>query len=125
MNKQDLIVIKNRTLILKNGEASDEVVLTDPIGGDMYFRFKIVYIPEDTEGKIRYIPSDDFHATIEIDTCPAAVTENISPARIGTYENKYPLYFDVVVEQQTPQTERHNVIVTFLRGKEETDGVAQ
>lgn len=123
MNEQDLIVIKSRTLVLKNRELSDEVVLTDPVGGDMYFQFELFYVPEDYDGKIRYLPSDDFHAKVEIDTFPTAVTEIASPARIGSYEDKYPLYFKVVVEEQTQQTERHNVIVTFLRGKEAIYGI--
>lgn len=123
MNKQDLIVLKSRTLVLKNREISDEVVLTDPKGGDAFFRFEIIYISDEAEGKVRFLPSDDRHAKIEIDTTPLAVAAGTHfPIRIGTYEDKYPLFFEIVVQEQTPQTETHNVIVTFLRGKESSDG---
>lgn len=122
MDEKDLVVIKSRTLTLKERVSSDEVVLTDPVEGDMYFTFELFYIPDDYKGKIRYLPSDDFHAKFEIDTYPTAVTEIASPARIGTYQEKYALYCTIVVEEQTPQTGNHNVIITFLRGKEVLDG---
>ena len=125
MDIKDLVVIKSRTLVLKNRENSDEVVLVDPNGEDAYFRFEIIYIPDDVEGKIRFTPLDDRHAKIEIDTKPLAVTETKTPIRIGTYEGKYPLFFEVVVQEQTPQTESHNVIVTFLRGKEALNGTTE
>ena len=70
MDEKDLVVIKSRTLTLKERVSSDEVVLTDPVEGDMYFRFELFYIPDDYKGKIRYLPSDDFHAKFEIDTYP-------------------------------------------------------
>lgn len=122
MNEQDLVVIKSRTLTLKERVISDEVVLVDSVGGDMYFMFELRYVPEDTDGRIRFCPIDDFHAKFEIDTYPTAVTEIIAPAYIGTYENKYDLYCKIVVNEQTPQTGSHNVIITFLRGKEDLHG---
>lgn len=122
MDEKDLVVIKSRTLTLKERVASDEVVLTDPVGGDMFFTFELFYIPEDHNGKIRFSPVDDFHAKFDVDTYPTAVTEIVAPARIGTYEDKYALYCKIVVEEQTPQTGNHNVIITFLRGKEVLDG---
>lgn len=122
MTEQDLTVIKSRTLVLREHEKSSEIVLTDDVEGDMYFSFELMYIPDNAEGKVRYNPIDDFHAKIEIDAYPTAVTEMSKPAKIGTYQNDYPLYFSIVVEPQLEQSKSHNVLITFYKGKEGADG---
>ncbi|MDE6096316.1 MAG: hypothetical protein K2G52_09010 [Muribaculaceae bacterium] len=123
MTFQDLDVIKSRTLFMKQGLHSGEVLLVDPDGGDMYFTFELRYTAEGSAGSTRFSSRDSHHADVIIDTRPNAITEPSEPIRIGTYgaDNK-PLYLGFVVQPQIGDTGLHNVIVTFYTGKEVSDG---
>lgn len=125
MNEQDLEIIKSRSLFLKNGERSSEVVLVDPDGGDMFFTFELRYAEDKNKGKTRLRAIDAHHAEFIIDTLPEAITKPADFIEIGTYGvlNK-PLYLGFVVQPQIAQSGEHNVIITFYTRKEVGDGPA-
>lgn len=123
MRFQDLDIIKSRTLVLKKNIPSGEVILTDVSGGDMYFTFVLRYIGQDEKAQTHFKSIDDFHADVEIETRPNAITEPDEPIIIGTYgPDDKPLYLGFVVQPQIANSGQHNVIVTFYTGKEVNSG---
>lgn len=123
MNReQDFEVIKSRTLVLKSGEPSSEVILTDPQGGDMYFTFRLDYIHDSGSGDTRLTATDSHHALVEIQTRPNAITKPSEYLELGTYGNGKPLYLGFVVQPQIAQSGEHNVIITFYTRKEVDNG---
>ena len=124
MKEQDLDVIKTRTLMLKNGVCSSEIVLTDPDGGDMYFTFEIRYISDTKLSQTHIYVTDIHHAKLVIDTTPAAITKPKEMIEIGTYgKNNKKLYLGFYVQPQIVQDGDHNVTITFYTGKEVDDGI--
>lgn len=117
MSEQNLELIKTRTLFLKEGVKSGEIVLVDDIGGNMFFSFLLKYVHEGTEGKTQFQVLDDFHAMVTIETRPSAITKLKEPLEIGTYQQSKVLYLDVVVEPCTALGEDHNVTISFYINK--------
>ena len=118
MKEQDLEIIKNRTLVLKQGERSSELKLVDPEGGDMYLVFELKYIKSNEHGTTQITPTDPYHASVVIETLPNSITEPEDYIKIGTYGDGAPLYLGFVVQPQIAQSGQHNVIVTFYKEKE-------
>lgn len=123
MTFQDLDIIKSRTLMLKAGIPSGEVILTDPTG-DMYFTFELRYTEPNAQAKTHLSSTDPLHASVIIETRPNALTEPSEPISIGKYgyEGK-PLYLGFVVQPQIADSGQHTVIVTFYIRKEVKDGI--
>ena len=123
MTFQDLDVIKSRTLFMKSGVHSGEVLLVDPGNENMYFTFRLRYTSEGEPGSTQFTARDAQHADVIIDTRPNAITEPSQPIWIGTYGNdKKDLYLGFVVQPQIGTTGLHSVIVTFYTGKEAHHG---
>ena len=104
-------LIKTRTLLLTEGVTSSEIVLTDDVGGDMYFRIKIEYIEEENRST-DFNVIDPFHADVTIKTTPDSFTRLNEPQNIGKYENK-ELYFDFLVEPCISEEDGHKVTISF------------
>lgn len=122
MKEQNLEIIKDRTLVLKQGETSNELKLVDPHGDDMFLTFELKYISGEGAGFTRIKAPDSQHANIIIETRPNAVTEPEDYIELGTYSDGTPLYIGFVVQPQIAQSGLHNVIITFYKGKEVTNG---
>ena len=120
MKEQDLEIIKSRTLVLKNEEKSGSVILVDPIGGDMFLTFELKYIGEQSAGKTSLSSTDPHHADIVIEIRPNSITKPKELIKLGTYGEDAPLYLGFVVQPQIAG--EHNVIITFYKEKEVTDG---
>lgn len=123
MREQDLTVIKSRTLMLKNGVRSSEVLLADPKGGDSYLTFELKHVGENDPGITDWTVTDSHHAAFIIDVRPNAITRPVAPICIGIYgANNVSLYLGFVVQPQIGDTGEHEVTITFYTGKEVTDG---
>ena len=122
MREQDLEIIKNLQLFLKKAERSGEVVLADPIGGNMYLTFELRYVADGEIGKTNISSSDPHGAEVVIETKPNAITRPTEPIRLGTYENIKPLYLGFVVQPQIAQSGEHEVSITFYLEKGVADG---
>ncbi|MBD5181011.1 MAG: hypothetical protein HDS98_00470 [Bacteroidales bacterium] len=123
MTFQELDIIKSRTLVLKNNIPSGEVILTDPSEGDMYFTFVLKYIDKDAVPRTNFTSVDRFHARVEIETRPNAITEPGQPIPVGTYGPDHKeLFLGFVVQPQLANSGQHNVIITFYTGKEAHHG---
>lgn len=123
MKEQDLTVIKSRTLLLKNGVRSSEVLLADQEGGDSYLTFELRYVGENAPGITDWTTSDPHHAAFTIDVRPNAITRPGEPIFIGTYGAKnLPLYLGFVVQPQIGDSGEHETTITFYIRKEVTDG---
>ena len=64
MKEQDLEIIKSRTLFLKEGDKSSEIILVDPCNGDMYFTFELKYIEDIVSAKTKLSIKDEHHAEL-------------------------------------------------------------
>ena len=119
MKESDLTIINSRSLMLKNGEHSSEIVLVDSAGdGDMYFTFKLQYVDDAKKGNTKISIKDSYHADFIIGIMPNALTRPYDFIRIGTYgHDKRPLYLGFVVQPQIGDSGEHNVIVTFYTSK--------
>lgn len=119
MREQDLTVIKSRTLLLKDGVRSSEVLLADADGGDSYLTFELRYVGENAPGVTDWTTSDPHHAAFIIEVRPNAITRPEEPILIGSYGNPgKPLYLNFVVQPQIAQTGEHETTVFFCVGKE-------
>lgn len=119
MKESDLTIIKSRSLVLKNGERSSEIVLVDSEGdGDMYFTFELQYVNDASNGTTQMKVKDHSHADFTIGIMPNAFTRPSDFIRIGTYGvDRKPLYLGFVVQPQIGDSGEHNVIVTFYTNK--------
>jgi len=123
MTEQDLTVIKNRTLVLKEREKSSEILLADPEGEDSFLSFELRYVSDSASGYTDWSVSDPHHAAFLIDVRPNAITRPNKPILIGTYgKNNYPLFLGFVVQPQIGHSGEHEVTITFYIGKEEVNG---
>ncbi len=111
MDRQDLNLIKTRTLFLTEGVTSSEIVLKDDVGGDMYFKVKIEYVEED-ERSTDFSVTDPFHADVTIKTTPDSFTRLNEPQNIGKYGDK-ELFFDFLVEPWISEEDGHKVTISF------------
>ena len=119
MCEHKLELIKTRTLFLQEGTLSGDVVLVDAVDGDMYFRFLLKYISDDTNGSTTVYVIDEFHADITIETKPRSLTKLDSPLEIGTYQKTRTLYLDVTVEPRFEDGGKtHRVTVSFFTNKQ-------
>lgn len=126
MSEQMLELIKTRTIFLKEGQTSGEVVLVDGVGGNMYFTFLLKYINKEGTGRTHFGVIDDYHASMTIETKPNSFTQLDEPLEIGTYQKTRTLYIDVAVEPCMNSEERlHRVTVSFYTNQtnEVKDGV--
>lgn len=114
-NPTKLELIKTRELYLKEGVKSNEVVLVDEVGGDMYFTFTLVYV-EGKNTNTHFYAKDNFHADVVIETAPNVTTEWEEPVHIGSYAKERKLYFDVVVEPRSAMG-KHRVVLSFFISK--------
>lgn len=85
-----LELIKTRTIFLKEGQTSGEVVLVDEVGGNMYFTFLLKYINKEGTGRTHFGVIDDYHASMTIETKPNSFTQLDEPLEIGTYQKLGP-----------------------------------
>lgn len=122
MKKTELEIIKDGTLVLRQGEKSNEVKIDDPNGENMYLSFELRYINDDEHGHTRVNAIDAQHANLVIDTKPNAIVEPTENIKLGTYNDGTPLYLYFVVQPQIGQSGQHNVVITFLKEKEVKDG---
>ena len=118
MSEQLLELIKTRTLILKEGFPSGEVVLVDDTEGDMFFTFLLKYVSEESVGNTHFEVIDGFHAKMTVDTRPNAFTRLKAHLEIGTYQLTRKLYMDIAVDPCFNQEEHeHRVTVFFYTDK--------
>lgn len=123
MNEKDLVVIKSRTLLLKSGAQSSEILLADQEGGDSFLTFELRNIGDTASGGTDWTVSDPHHASFIIDIRPNAITRPQEPILIGTYGAKNaPLYLGFVVQPQIGDSGEHETTITFYIRKEVTDG---
>lgn len=122
MNEKNLEIIKDRTLVLKAHERSNEIVLVDPDGGNMFLTFELRYIGENDSGSTTIKPLDLHHVEVVIETRPDAITKPSMLIELGTYADTRPLFLGFVVQPQLANSGEHNVIVTFYAGKEVVNG---
>lgn len=126
MDEKDLVVIKSRNLMLRDGIKSSEVLLVDPTGGDMFFTFELKYIANNADGHTNWTTFGPHNAAFVIDVRPNAITRPQEPILIGTYGNpSKPLYLNFVVQPQIAQTGEHETTVIFCVRKEGIDGTAK
>lgn len=120
MGEQSLELIKTRTLFLKEGQTSGEIVLVDSNegDGDMYFTFRLEYIKDDSKGETKFDVIDDHHASMIIETKPYSFTQLDKPLEIGTYQKSRKLYIGVAVEPCINCEEgQHRVTVSFYTNR--------
>lgn len=110
MDKQNLEIVKTRTLFLKEHEDSNEIILTGD-GEDMFFTVCLHYILSGVQGHTHIEIKDTHHAKFTIETTPSSITKLTSPYRIGVYKEK-SLYFDFVVQPKEVDG-THHVTLTF------------
>ena len=115
MTVQNLELIETRTLFLKRGQPSSDIVLKDDIGGDMYFSLTLEYIGDNEHGKTSLDITDGHHASLTVETRPAAITRLTEPYAIGTYRDGKTLYLDFTVKPSTAG--EHEVNVSFYTNK--------
>lgn len=108
--KQNIEIVQTRTIFLKEGQLSREVVLLDPTG-NMYFSVCLKYISSETVGQTHIEIIDDYHARFTIETRPQAQTGLDAPFQIGSYLGR-KLFFDFVVMPQGADG-LHNTTLTF------------
>lgn len=117
MTVQSLELIKTRTLFLKVGEPSANVVLVDEKRGNMSFTFQLKYVADDPDKQTRINTVDAFQADVLIETTPNALTE-LAPIEIGTYgEDNKALYIGIVVEPRFAGSEQHRTTISFYTKK--------
>lgn len=123
MSAQELELIKDRQLFLRNGERSSEVVLVDTDGdGDMYFAFQLKYVEDAKKSQTHIRVIDNHHAALLIETAPETVTKPIAPIKIGKYgADKKDLYISFVIEPRMTTNGEHHVNISFYAGKEVGD----
>lgn len=114
MKREYLEIIKTRTIFLKENELSSDLILAGDYDGNMFFKFKLVYIEEQSEGRTKFDVTDEHHATFTIDTKPNANTALVDPMEIGTYQGK-ALYVDFNIGPLDSLSGQHTVIITFLK----------
>lgn len=117
MCDSNLVIIQTSSLFLKEGETSPNIVLSDTIGGDMYFSFFIQYALENEQSTTEFIVEDDHHAKINIRTRAYAQTKISSPIEIGTYGESQKLYLDFVVEPSVDGQTEHKLTINFYINK--------
>ncbi len=117
MCDSNLVIIQTSSLFLKEGETSPNIVLSDTIGGDMYFSFFIQYALENGQSTTEFIVEDDHHAKINIRTRAYVQTKISSPIEIGTYRGSQKLYLDFVVEPSVDGQTEHKLTINFYINK--------
>lgn len=80
----DLDILKTREVAITIDEWSNEVILND---GDenMYFRFRLNLVSEESKAIISIEVKDDYHADVNISTLPNSIAKSTEPLEIGTY----------------------------------------
>lgn len=112
-----LEIIKTRTIFLKEGEPSSEIVLEDNKGeGNMYFTIILKYV-ESEQLKTHLTIDDAFHAIISIETTPNSLTSLLEPEKVGTYANDKDLFINFRVQPRNAD-DAHSVTITFYTNKE-------
>ena len=91
MDKQNLELVKTRTIFLIDGEMSSELVLTDPSGDPMYFKFMLKQRKDDESVSTNFNVIDPYHAEVTITSNLVAITKMEEQLEIGDYNQK-PLY---------------------------------
>lgn len=119
MIESDFTIIKSRSLVLKNGERSRDVVLADSDGdGDMFFTFELRYVKDSSKGATHSIYKGPNRAEFIIEVKPNAFTQPSDLLEIGTYGiEREPLFLGFVVQPQIGNSGMHNVIITFYTRK--------
>jgi hypothetical protein len=117
MCDSNLVIFKTSSLFLKEGETSPNIVLSDTIGGDMYFSFLIQYVPANGPSTTEFVVEDNHHAKINIRTRADAQTKISSPIEIGTYGEAQKLYLDFVVEPSIDGQKEHKLTINFYINK--------
>ncbi len=114
--QSSLELIKSRSVLLKEGQQSSEIVLKGDEEGDMFFSFLLKYVHVGSDGQTILKIIDDFHAELTIETQPSAFTRLNEPIEIGTYQSK-TLYLGIAVNPCNTLNE-HEVTITFYTDKE-------
>lgn len=111
--ERNLEIVNTRSLFLKEGVFSDEIMLADADGdGNMYFRFRLKYISGDASGETSFDIKDAFHADVTIETAPNAATKLPRPYYLGTYGKDKDLLLNFYVQPRGAEG-LHSVTVTF------------
>lgn len=84
MNNLD--ILKTREIEIKINEWSNDVILID---GDenMFFRFCLTLVSEESKANISIEVKDEYHADINITSLPNSIAKSSEPLEIGTYGN--------------------------------------
>ncbi len=122
MKAHEMEIVKDATLVLRQGEKSNEFIIDDPSGENMYLTFELRYIKDNEQGITQIKATDTQHANLIIDTKPNAIVEPMEYIKLGTYDDGTPLYLRFVVQPQIAQSGQHNVIVMFLKEKKTKNG---
>lgn len=115
-DSNNIEIIKTRNIFLKEGVVSDDIVLVDEVGGNMYFTFELKYVPDLNEAQTRVRISDDFHAKVVIETQPFATTSLPEPFNIGSYGNGKDFLIDFKIFP-VMQDGTHSATITFYTSK--------
>lgn len=81
---KDLDILKNREVEIKINKWSNEVILDDE-NGNMYFRFYLNLVSEESKANISIEVKDEYHADISIASLPNSIAKSSDPMEIGTY----------------------------------------
>lgn len=116
MSRENLELIKSRTIFLKENEFSSDIVLVGDNDGDMFFKFRLYY-SDNSKGAAQFDAKDEHHAMFMIATKPNAMTALVEPLEIGTYQGRI-LYIDINIEPCQVQGGPHRLTVNFLKSAE-------
>lgn len=78
-------ILKDFVLSITSGRESEQMMVEDRVGGDMYFRFLIKELEENQSGNIQFEPYDDYHAVFTLEIPKGARVQRTEPMYIGTY----------------------------------------
>lgn len=81
-------ILKGLELSVIPGRESEQMIVEDHIGGDMYFKFLIKELEASQPGNIQFDPYDDYHATFTLEIPRGARVQRTDPMYIGTYGQK-------------------------------------
>ena len=116
MEAKDFLQVQQMTWDASPFTETNEQVVEDEVGGDIYIAALVNYISETDESDTELKIKDKYHAVVVVGTTPLASTKTENPIRIGTFRGK-DLYMSVSCGAISSDG-RHNIVVNLLSPKE-------